>query len=427
MRTTCRRRAIPLHNDTPAAVRRFWLVLWTVAVGLILLLCFATLRQRPFDPEAVRHFPLAVLERGRQFSREVSIAATIRSLLSLGLMLALCFHPVGTRVLRWLERQGRGRFWLALICVALGVTLLTSLVELPFSFYLGHLHEKAYGLSRQSAAGWFADYGKHMLLSLALSLPLWIPLYWLMRRWPRGWWLPGAAFNIAVSGLFVLIYPVVIMPLFNHMSPVKDPQIAAMIHGLANRAQVRVEAISEMKVSDKTSRVNAMVTGLGPTKLVILLDTLLQQFSRDEVEVVMAHELAHAAYQDVVVGWLASGAGEVAVLCIVAWALRGMVGVGPLRLAAPHSPRGLAVLLLLFSLIGEVTSPVQNIISRRAETRADRFAITVTGKPQAFVSSFKKLAAGNPGDVDPPPLVEFLSYSHPSIINRLRAATQMGP
>jgi STE24 endopeptidase len=140
------------------------------------------------------------------------------------------------------------------------------------------------------------------------------------------------------------------------------------------------------------------------------------------VEVVMAHELAHAAHQDVLTGWLASGVGEVLVLCVVAWALRGMVGAGPLRLAAPHSPRGLAMLLLLMTLIGEVTGPVHSIISRRAETRADRFALAVTGKPWAFVSGFKKLADGNPGDVDPSPVVEFLSYSHPSITNRLRAA-----
>lgn len=411
-----------MQTETPAAVRRFWLLLWTVAVGLLLLLCFATVRERPFDPEALRHFPLAVLERGRQFSREVTIAATMRSLLSLGLMLGLCFHPAGARLLRWLEGLGRGRLWVGLLCVALGITLLTSLVELPFSFYLGHLHEQAYGLSRQNAAGWFADYAKGLLVNLGVSLPLWIPLYWMMRRWPRGWWLPGAAFNIAVSGLLVLIYPVVLMPLFNQMSPVQDPQLVAMIHGLASRANVRVEAISEIKVSDKTSRVNAMVTGLGPTKQVAVYDTLLRLFSRDELEVVMAHELGHAAHDDVLKGWLASGIGEVMVLCVVAWALRGMVGSGPLRLAAPHSPRGLAMLLLLMTLVGEVTGPVHNIISRRAETRADRFALDVTGKPQAFVSGFKKLAGGNPGDVDPPPVVEFLSYSHPSIMTRLRAA-----
>jgi STE24 endopeptidase len=411
-------------SETPAAVRGFWLLLWALAVGLILLLCLTTLRDRPFDPDALHHFPMAVLIRGRQFTREATVAATLRSLLSLGVMLALCFHGTGARVLHWLEERGRGRLWLSLVWVAGGVAVLTSLAELPFSYYLGHLHEQAYGLTRQTAAGWLGDYLKGSLVNIGFSVLLWIPLYQMIRKWPRGWWAPAAVMNIAFSGLMILLYPVVLMPLFNPMTPVRDPQLIAMIQRLADRAHVRVETISEIKVSEKSSRVNAMVTGLGPTKQVIFYDTLLQQFNPDEVEVVMAHELAHAAHQDVVVGWLLGGVGEVAVLFVAAWALQGMVGAGPLRLHAPHAARGLALFLLLTTLMGEVTAPLDNIVSRRAEVRADQFALEVTGNPRAFISGFKKLAGGNPGDVDPPVVVEFLSHTHPSITSRIRAASE---
>ncbi len=411
-------------HDAPPALRRFWAALWGLTAALLLLLLFATLTERPYDVEALRHFPLEVLERGRRFSREATVAGTMRAFVSLGMLLFLCFHPVGARVLTRLERWGRGRWWLSLLLVALGLTALTTAVELPFDYYLGYLHERAYGLTRQSPVGWLHGYLKGMALQLAIALPLWAALYGLIRRSPRNWWVPAAALNIAFSGLLTLLYPVLIMPMLNTMAPVHDPEVLRMVHHLSDKAGVKVESVRQIVVSPGSSRVNAMVTGLWKTKQVIFYDTLLQQFHPAEVEVVMAHELAHAVHDDVTTNWLVSGGVEVLSLLLAAWMLRSMVGVAPLRLPHPGSPRGLALFLLMSILIGQVTAPVHNTLSRRMEVRADRFALEVTGNPEAFISSFKKLARGNPADVDPPALVELLSYSHPSVMRRIRMATE---
>lgn len=363
-----------------------------------------------------------MLEQGRRFTREARLAGSLQSIASLGLMLALCFHPAGCRLLTWLEERGRGRLWPGLICVALGIGLLGFLVELPFAFYLGHLHEKAYGLTRQSAGGWLSDHLIRLATNLGLSLLFWLPLYWLIRRSPRGWWLPATVVTAGLSALLTALYPVVLMPLFNEVRPVQDPQVIAMIHRLADRAGVKVEQVRELRVSDKSTRVNAMVTGLGPTKQVVLYNTLTQQLSPVEVEVVLAHELAHAVHGDLLTSWMLHTALGGLSLALAAWMLREMQGVAPLNLPAPHAARGLALLLLFFSLFDTLSAPAQNTLSRRMEVRADQYALTLTQNPRAVVSSFQKLAMANPGDVSPPPVVEFLSHSHPSILNRIRQA-----
>jgi STE24 endopeptidase len=406
------------------ALRRLWFLLWGLAVALSLALLFATLPQRGFDQQTLAQFPLTVLERGRQFSREARIVGTAQNLLGLGALLWLCFHRTGVRFVAWLEGLAGGRLWLGLITVAGGITLFLAAVELPFSFYLGFLHEKAYGLSRQTAGGWLADHAVSEAVNLSLMLLYWVPIYWLVRRWPRRWWAPATVFNLALSGLLVFLSPILLLPMQGKVMPVKDPQVLAMIEHLADQAGVEVEAVNEIQVSSRTSRVNAMVTGLGATKQVVFYDTLLQQFRPAEVEVVMAHELAHAINRDVATGWLFAGGAEAAMLCLAAWVLRSMVGVGPLQIDAPHAARGLVLFVLLTTLFGQVTAPVHNVISRRMEVRADQFALEMTRNPAAFIGTFKKLASGNPSDVDPPALVEWLSHSHPSIMNRIRTATE---
>lgn len=415
-----------MHKTAPPNLRRFWLILWTLAVGLSLASLFATLRDRPFAPDALQHFSPGVLLLGRRFTRETQTAGTAQMLASLAAMLWLCFSESGARLLRRLEEWGGDRHGLSVLAVASGVTVLIAAVELPFAFYLGYVHELAYGLTRQTPGGWLADYALSTGMHLTFALVLWLPVYWLIRRLPRHFWAPASLFSAGYAGLLILLAPVLLLPLFNQVVPVRDPQVLAMIERLADRAGVKVETVREMVVSGRTSRVNAMVTGLGATKQIILYDTLLQQFPRDEVEVVMAHELAHAANRDVVTSWAVSGLLDVGLLFSAAWVLTAMVGIAPLHLPAAHSPRGLAVLLLLSVLFSNVTAPVQNYVSRQMEIRADRFAIAVTGNPEAFISGFRKLAGGNPGDVDPPALVEFLDHSHPSIMNRIREAEAAG-
>ncbi len=399
-----------------------WTLLFALGLGLILLLLFATLEPRPLDGEALNYFPAAMLEQGRRFAREARLAATLKALASLGALAVLCFHPAGARLLTWLEARGRGRWPRQVAWVAVGVGAMAAVVELPFAYYLGHAHERAYGLTRQSAWAWLGDHLLGAAVGLVFSALLWLALYALIRRSPRRWWAGASLVMAGYSLLLAALYPVLLLPLFHQVRPVDDPQVLAMIHSLAERAGVRVEKVAELRVGDESSRLNAMVAGLGPTKQVLLYDTLLRELSPAEVEAVLAHELSHAVHADLFRGWALQAALNAAAMWLAAWMLRAMRGVSPLGLPAAHAPRGLALLMLFLSLCDIAGTPAQAALSRRAEVRADKYALELTQNPRALVQSFQKLARANPGDVAPPPLVEVLSHSHPSIIRRIRAA-----
>lgn len=295
-----------------------------------------------------------MLEQGRRFSRDARLASTLQALASLGVLLALCFHAAGARLLARLEGMGRGSLWRSLLRVMLGVTLVTALVEFPFAFYLGYLHERAYGLTHTTAGAWLTEHLLGLAVQFALSLLFWLPLFWLIRRWRRGWWVPAALVTAGFSALTTALYPVLLLPLFNQVTSVRDPALVAMIERLADRAGVEVTSVREIRVSEKSSRLNAMVTGLGPTRQVILYDTLMKQMSPAEVEVVLAHELAHAVHGDLVTGWVVNAALGAMTLGLAAWLLRAMCHVEPLRLPAPA--RGLALLILFFTLCDTVAA-----------------------------------------------------------------------
>lgn len=411
----------PPETPSHRQVRWFWYLLWAVALFLLMLPLMATLAERPIGQEVLNHFPILIVERGRQFTREVFLLGTLKVLLSLGALLFLIFHPLGASLLARLERLGGRHLVVQLAAVALGVALVTEIVELPLAYYLGHLHEKAYGLTSATGGDWIQGRLLNSGIGLVLLLGLWIPLYYLIRRAPRRWWLAAGLLQVAYTGLLSFLYPVVIMPLFNKFVEAPAP-VRARIEELAASEGVKVETVQVMKVSEKSSRMNAMVTGLGATKRVILYDTLLAKMTPEEVDVVIAHELAHAKYNDVVNGWLLSAGLTFVTLGIGAWVLRRSVGLEPLGLSRPHAARGFAVVILLLSLTDTITSPIQYYASRQMEERADQVALNLTKSPSTFISSFLKLAKGNPGDVDPPPVVEFLTHSHPSVMNRIRAA-----
>ncbi|BAD39944.1 M48 family metalloprotease [Symbiobacterium thermophilum] len=403
-------------------LKGFWTLLLAVGMGLILLLLFATLEPRPLDADALNYFPASLVEEGRRFAREARVAASLRALASLGALAWLCFHPAGARLLARLEARGGDRWWRQVAWVAVGIGLVTAAVELPFAYYLGHVHERAYGLTRRSGLSWLGDHLLGLALDTVVSTLLWLALYALIRRSPRRWWAGAGLITAAYSLLLAVLYPVLLLPLFHQVRPVYDPQVLGMIRALAERAGVRVEKVAEVRVGHESSRINAMVAGIGPTKQVLLYDTLLRELTPAEVEAVLAHELSHAVHGDLFRGWALQAALDAASMGLAAWMLCAMRGVAPLGLPGPHAPRGIALLMLFFSLCNVAGGPAQAALSRRAEVRADRYALELTQNPRALVQSFQKLARANPGDVAPPPLVEFLSYSHPSIMRRIRAA-----
>lgn len=303
-------------------------------------------------------------------------------------------------------------------------SLLSWLSGLPLAFLGGHVVERRFGLTRQSPAGWLADQIKGLLLGLLIQVPLLAAAFAVIRRRPRDWWLVLSAATVPLAVLFSNLAPTLLMPRFNRFTPLRDPELEGRIRALADRTGVAVGDVYAMDMSRQSEKPNALFTGLGNTKRIVLGDTLLERFAPDEIEGVVAHELGHQVHGDV---WRLIGFGSGAGFAL-AWALH-LLAPPVLRRTAPATGNAepgdeaaLPVLALLMTALGVLLMPVQAAFSRAIERRTDRFALDLTGDGEAYARAMEQLAAQSLADPDPSPAVVFMLYSHPPIAERIRAA-----
>ncbi len=312
----------------------------------------------------------------------------------------------------------------------LAATLLATLASAPLSYYSGYLVEHQYNLSNQTRRGWLIEQLKGVGLSIALELPLIQGVYWIIARYPRRWWAIFSALTVPLTVVLANLAPIVIMPLFNKFEPLADRALAERIKALAAAQGVTISEVLQIDMSKQTRKANAFFTGLGNTKRIVLGDTLLREFTPEEVEIVIAHELGHQVHGDI---WKMIGLGALSTT-LTTWALQRLLpplntrfgrrfGLDQRRGAADVA--ALPLLTLILSGVSLVLTPVQNAISRiLIEREADRYALDLLHNRAAFISAMEKLGRMNLADPDPPALVKYLLYSHPTLRERIAFANQ---
>jgi STE24 endopeptidase len=307
--------------------------------------------------------------------------------------------------------------------VVLYVIMLAALHEcgaLPIAYYRGHVLESRYGLSTQSAARWWGTHLKGGTVGLGFLLAGAVLLYALIRWWPDGWWLAaGVAWLLAMIGL-ARLGPVLLLPLFYELEPIQRDQLQQDLIRLARTAGTTAIGVYRWTLSDSTRKANAALVGLGGTRRILLSDTLLSEYSDEEIAVVLAHELAHHKHGDI---WRGI-ALEAAVQSVGFYmAYRVLSEVGPtIDLTDAADVAGLPLVLLVCGALSLIARPLAHARSRAQERRADRFAINLTRNQPAFVSAMRRLAHQNLAEDKPPRLVQTLFHSHPSTAERLAIA-----
>ena len=300
----------------------------------------------------------------------------------------------------------------------------TWLAGLPLAYVSGLAVERAFELTKQSTPDWFAEQVKGLAVGTALQTPLMTAAFVVIRRRPNDWWLILAGATVPLMVVLSNLAPVILMPLFNRFTPLNDERLREQLLTLTERSGVNVADIYEMDMSRQSEKPNAMFTGLGNTKRIVLGDTLLRDFTPDEIAGVVAHELGHQVHGDI---WRLIAMG-------------GTMGFGGAWLLSRLAPQAIAatseetgvmkigdeaaypVLAILGTAIGFLAAPVQSAISRWMERRADRYAISLTRDPEAYAEAMERLAATALADPDPPRPVVVMLYSHPPIAERIRAA-----
>jgi STE24 endopeptidase len=355
----------------------------------------------------------------KQYQRQKLLARLVNCGLSVAVLviLALVVGPGVDRVLSgWI---GADRL-LRLIVVAAGLGFVLELATLPMDFWSGFVLEHRYQLSNQTLAGWIWHQVKAWIIGGLLGLVMLLGFYALLWYGGSMWWLWAAVAWLALTLVLGRIAPVLILPLFYRVTRLDAPELIQRLEKLAQGTGLTIEGVYRLHLSAETRKANAALTGLGRTRRVLLGDTLLDQFSPEEIEVVFAHEVGHHVHHHLPKMIVWSVVLATAGFYLVDVVLRASSGA--LGYAGFDDPAALPLVMLVLSLFGLLLMPAQNALSRFFERQCDRYALERTGDPQAYRSAFIKLAQMNKSDPEPHPLVVWLFYDHPAIGQRLAMA-----
>jgi len=295
-------------------------------------------------------------------------------------------------------------------------------LNVPLSYLAEFVYPHRFKLSTQSQKDWLNDQLKSLGIGTVLGLILIEVIYFILRVTGDVWWLWLSGAMLVFSVLLVNLSPVLIMPIFNKFTPLSEEHadLEERLIRLAEEADTDVKGVYKMDMSRRTRQANAALMGIGNTRRIVLGDTLIEEFSPDEIETVLAHELGHHVNHDlpILIGFstVLIALGFFLVSLAMNWAVNafGLNGVA--------DPAGLPVFMILLSVYQLVVMPVSNAFSRWRERMADDYALQATKKPRAFASAFKQLANQNLGEVDPEPWVVFLFYNHPPLRDRIAKA-----
>lgn len=361
-------------------------------------------------------------ERQRQARRYARIRRRLLVLdLALGglYLIALLVSGASAQLEAALRQVSDHPLWLvgAYVTLVLGVY---GLALMPLSFYSSYILPHRFGLSTQTVRGWVADQVKGAVVGGLLGLALIEATYALLRAAPATWWLWAGVGYLFFTVIMANLAPVLLVPLFFKLTPIADQDLAARLTRLAERAGTHVRGVFTIDLSRRTKAANAALMGLGTTRRIVLGDTLLREFTPDEIETVLAHELGHHVHRDIPLLIVSQSiltlgglylAHRVLLATATAFGFRG-----------PDDIAAFPLFMLTLGAFSLVTMPLANALSRWRERLADAYALTASGKPLAFASALTRLANQNLAEVDPEPWVVWLLYDHPPLGQRIAAA-----
>ncbi|MBY0359592.1 MAG: M48 family metallopeptidase [Candidatus Obscuribacterales bacterium] len=319
----------------------------------------------------------------------------------------------------YIEPLTTGNRWLHLAVFALVLMVLQTVLFAPLTFFTQYIHEHRYGLSNQTVGSWLWQQSKMQLLGGGFSLLCVFALYAALWYAPGFWWLVAGLVLLFASVVIGQIFPFLV-PLFYKLEPISKKELVESFRRLAAGTGIKIEAVLSLGMSKDTKKANAMLTGLGASKRVMLGDTLLQEFPQDEIEVVFAHELGHSVHKHMLKSIIFSTVSILGGLFLCNLAIQAWYPLG--GHTAFDAVSSLTLISFVLAVFGQLTGPVGLAISRHHERQADSFALETTNAPASFKRAFERLAKSNKADGDPPRWWVILFCSHPPIKERLAMA-----
>lgn len=391
-----------------------WLIMLIIAGLFCLLYIWTLVFPGDITPETTKYFSLEQVAQGRSYASLPRILFIAGFILNTCVLLWLAFGGKREAFVLFDRQVAAGGFRGSLMLYSLILWLVLTIITLPLTYLSSFYWNHRWGFSTQSVGSWWWDFLRTSAVELILFLAGVAIFFWIMKRWPRSWWIIGAFLFSVWLVVQIYLWPVLISPLFNRFTPATDPVIISMVQELAQEAKVPIKEVLIMDASSRTTKANAYFAGLGKTKRIVFYDNLLNNYPLDEIRAVAAHEIAHWKQGHILKGLLLGVLGSFILWGFLFFLLRITIPFGIER-----TPRTLVLVLLFLSLVSFIGSPLENYISRGMEKEADRVAVALTGDVPASVRLQLGLAKKNLSDVAPPAFIKWYSYSHPDIISRI--------
>jgi STE24 endopeptidase len=318
-------------------------------------------------------------------------------------------------------RMGFQNYSAAVFMYLLLLMLISKALGSGFDIY-GFRLERGYQLSTQRLRSWFWDEVKGFLVGLLMGTIVVELLYFTMRQWPQNWWLLAWALFMVLFIVLAQLAPVVLFPIFYKFEPLDNEELRRRLVVLSERAGTRVRGVYRWKLSEKTKKANAALTGLGMTRRIILADTLLDNYTDDEIEAVLAHELGHHVHRHILKSIFVQAGITLFGFWAANWALHFAVDRHLFDFVQISDFADLPLLALVATILSFLLMPALNAYARFNERQADRYAFESIASVEPFISSMNKLADQNLAERTPSKWVEWLFHSHPSISRRLKSA-----
>jgi STE24 endopeptidase len=400
-----------------------WLLLAIGVLGLVSSTQFLPPSAQTLE-EAARYFETTDIENGRRYEHQRLWLYWAGQVAQLTLLLVLVFSRWGSTLVARVRRFSGGRWLVQLLALAGLYLALTWVLLLPVRVGR-HMHLAAWGMTSQPWASWWRDQALGLVVyAVSSTIPL-VGLYGVMRVAPRTWWLWSA---LGVSGLAVVyayLFPIVVAPLFNTFTPLRETawkDRESRIQALIAKAKIEVGDILVADASRRSSHSNAYFAGFGPSRRIVLYDTLLMAHDDAEIDTILAHELGHWLHDHIVKGVLLGTLAALVGMLVLRRVLSGAARRGVLDMTSAADPAGLYLVLLLIWAGEWVALPIGNAVSRHFERQADRVSLELTQDPESFQRAERTLAKKNIGNVVPSTWNTWLFATHPPYLERIQMA-----
>ncbi len=351
----------------------------------------------------------------KRYNREKRVWSLISLFVEIGVLILLVVTDTGDFIANRLSGVSftfQSMTWAIILLLGFQIILFIP------SYQSNYVIEKRYGFMKQSFGGWMIDNIKALLLSIVLAWIVLLLLGWVIHLTGKYWWIVFALVMFVLEGVIAIIFPVLVLPLFHKYTPIEDEELVKTLSKITERAELKVLGFFREDSSKKTSHDNAFFTGLGKTKRIILYDNLIENYTKEEIAAVIAHEAAHRK-KNHIVKLITISLIETIIISLVIHLIflkshpeffKGLNNIFP----------SLFLFLLVFILLSSVSGIVTNAISRHFEYEADINGVSYIGSKEHFISMLAKLANRNLSDVNPPKWVKILYMTHPPIAERLR-------